>query len=201
MMKKLSFVISVLLFTAPAFAQATLNEGYTNRVLQQTIERALHNAFSHPDLVPWVQAVRSEERQAQRNGPLGASVYGLKQGNYNEQKPAPADSARFIQRLRACNFALETNPALKTYHFSAPRPADLVNLTHTQLTFLASFFNEPVQQNLSKKIYAPKEITHPYEAVTQLKFQNGGNDLFLVINSRTKKVYFFAHNVPGAQAY
>ena len=193
-MKKLLLVAVTFMFAAPAFAQATLYEGFFDAPMQRSVHNALEKVFSHQSAAPWVAAVRAEQQKVSRPNTLGTSMYGIPSVFY-ANAPKAELSALYIQRQRAFDNLLQTNHTLKAYKFRAPRPTDLTELTQTQLTFLANFLAQPVQKELFNALYTPR-VSKTHDAVTQLEFACEKTKLFFVINSRDNIVYFFAHAVP-----
>lgn len=136
----------------------------------------------------WQSLVKGEERQIQRNGPLGTSFYALTTPSFKQQPVAAQDQEVYQQRFKRLEAALHANATLQNYKLAVPNPADLVMLgTHSTWTFemLLNWLsdpNSPKQMECSKQVPGVIGISFTEPTSRQVAFN-------LWIDARAKTVY------------
>lgn len=202
-MKKIILTTALAVLTAPAFAQVSIYESFDTRQVSTgtwnfltSVAGAIQRAVSSDvKLVPWVKMVKEKRHRVNTNGPLGTSFYGFPARTF-KQGAITHRPDLYNKRMRAYQNMLKGSHTLNHYTFNAPRPTDLTGMTNTQATFLANFLLQSADEKKFDKRYTPV-VTDGDGAEVKLTFTVEGKKMILLINCRSKQVYFFLNNIPG----
>ena len=170
-MKKIILCTLCVVSTTLLTAQPTLKDKVTRVVAQHT--RTWQQQLTH---------IQAQFAHSAKTAP-SALTYVLMDKEIN-----PFNNQTYQTRLAALQQNMHMHPALKSYQFATPVPADLANLSYDNYEALAAFLaNAPTAQ------VTKTERVYPFTLSLHIKGVCAG-EVELWIDEPTKKVYLMSDN-------
>lgn len=144
----------------------------------------------------WAHLVKSEERNINRNGPLGSSCYAVTTPSF-PQKQLHENAQEYAARFRRLQAAMKQNAVLKNYKLVVPNPDDLVLFDAKEqgefginMDALVKWLGKDTSHSQDNQMECSKRVP----GVIGISFTRHHPDLHvgfnLWIDARTKTVYF-----------
>ena len=193
MKKLLCLFIGFFVLNMPLFAQYW----GPNRTLTELGQRT-EAAVKARQLIPWMQAVRQAEKQAN-------SLRGSKEGNDPSFRhdcyipcsdlPQGKDTGCWTRYQRLYR-AMDTNPLVAGYSIRYGSADDIFLLEEDDIAYIRAFFSQPTTQGSFDPAYAPVSVeTLPNQQVLLTVGRHHHTRFHFLFHTRNRTVFFYYNDL------